>query len=290
MSNTHFSPVAGPLKVHGGKGAHNGKLARWIVSRMPRHRRYVEPFAGGLSVLLARDPDDRRLWLADNGDDRGVAEVVNDLDGTLANFWRVMGDQALFPEFVRQARAIPVGRPFWEAARVHAHGQDPVADAVALFVLARQSRQGLRKDFATPSPGRNRGRMDERASAWLSAVEGLAEVHARLCRVIVEEMDALHLIPQEEGHGTLFYCDSPYLQSTRTAPGAYREFEMTEADHRELLEVLLACKGKVMLSGYPNDLYDRALAGWTRHAFDVPNNASGARAKQRMTECIWCNF
>jgi hypothetical protein len=31
---------------------------------------------------------------------------------------------------------------------------------------------------------------------------------------------------------------------------------MTEADHAELLAVLRACKGKVMLSGYLSDLYD----------------------------------
>ncbi len=30
---------------------------------------------------------------------------------------------------------------------------------------------------------------------------------------------------------------------------------MTEADHRQLLEVLLGVEGKVMLSGYPSALY-----------------------------------
>jgi len=40
-----------PLKWHGGKHY----LAPQVVARMPPHRHYVEPFAGGLSVLLARD-------------------------------------------------------------------------------------------------------------------------------------------------------------------------------------------------------------------------------------------
>jgi DNA adenine methylase len=160
----------------------------------------------------------------------------------------------------------------------------------ALFVLARQSRQGLRKCFATPSPGRNRGGMDERSSAWLSAVEGLPEVHARLCGVVVEERNALALIHQEDGPGTLFYCDPPYFHPTRTARKAYGPFEMTEAQHRELLAVLLWVKGKVMLSGYANDLYDEALAGWTRDTFDVANHASGSRTKRKMTEVLWCNF
>ena len=37
-----------PLKYHGGKT----NLARRIVELMPPHLHYVEPFAGGLAVLL----------------------------------------------------------------------------------------------------------------------------------------------------------------------------------------------------------------------------------------------
>jgi DNA adenine methylase len=65
---------------------------------------------------------------------------------------------------------------------------------------------------------------------------------------------------------------------------------MTEAEHRELLDVLLACKGKVMLSGYPSRLYSTMLTGWTRHEFNIANHASGAKQKGRETECLWVNF
>jgi DNA adenine methylase len=65
---------------------------------------------------------------------------------------------------------------------------------------------------------------------------------------------------------------------------------MTEADHRELLDVLRSVQGKVMRSGNPSALYDEALTGWTRHTFDLPNNAAGGKAKGRETEVLWCNF
>ena len=42
--------------------------------------------------------------------------------------------------------------------------------------------------------------------------------------------------------------------------------------------------------GYPSELYDRALHDWTRHPFDLPNQAAGGRRKRRMTEVVWCNF
>src|SRR5262249_48331117 len=44
-----YSPPPLPLKTHGGKGP----IARWIVGLMPRHRRYVEPFAGGEGTKVA---------------------------------------------------------------------------------------------------------------------------------------------------------------------------------------------------------------------------------------------
>ena len=131
--------------------------------------------------------------------------------------------------------------------------------------------------------------MNGNVSEWLSAVEGLPAVHERLRRVVVENMPALDLIRREDGPATLFYCDPPYLHSTRTAQKAYGAFEMTEEQHRELLDVLRQCKGKVMLSGYPSPLYDETLADWTRHTFDLPNQASGAKVKDRETEVLWCN-
>jgi DNA adenine methylase len=286
MSTTANKQIGVPLKWHGGKSY----LAAKIVALMPPHLHYVEPFAGGLAVLLARNPDDPRLWLSDTGDHRGVSEVVNDLDGQLVNFWRVLRDDALFSLFRRQVEAIPFSRAEWQAAHAHVSAGGPVTDAVAFFMNCRQSRSGLRNGFSPITRNRTRRGMNGNASEWLSAVEGLPEVHARLRRVVVESMPAVELIRLHDGPGTLFYCDPPYLHETRTARKAYSAFEMTEKEHRELIDVLSQCKGKVMLSGYPSKMYDTALAGWTRYTFDLPNQASGAKIKDRETEVLWCNF
>jgi len=131
--------------------------------------------------------------------------------------------------------------------------------------------------------------MNGNVSEWLSAVDGLPDVHARLRRVLIENIPAVDLIRREDAPGTLFYCDPPYLHETRKATAAYA-YEMTETDHQELLDVLGQCKGKVMLSGYPSELYDRRLADWPRHTFDLPNNAANGKEKRRETEVLWCHF
>src|SRR5277367_6732947 len=99
--------LTAPLKWHGGKHY----LARRIVALMPRHLHYVEPFAGGLAVLLARDPGDPALRAPGH---QGVSEVVNDLDGALTNFWRVLRDSPAFERFARTVQALPLSRQEWE--------------------------------------------------------------------------------------------------------------------------------------------------------------------------------
>lgn len=266
--------ITPPLKWHGGKHY----LAPWIVEHMPKHTHYVEPFFGGGAVLLARDPE-------------GVSEVVNDLDGQLTTFWSVLRDPELFERFRRMVEATPFSERLWKEAHQRVTERcDSVELAFWFFVHCRQSLSGRRKDFASISRTRTRRGMNEQASAWLTAVEGLPQVHARLKRVTVLNRPALDVIRSQDGPGTLFYLDPPYLGSTRTSADAYGAYEMSEAEHVELLELLQRIRGKVILSGYPSELYDDLLAGWHRHDRELPNNAAGGKTKRRMVECLWCNF
>lgn len=280
------SGVSGPLKWHGGKRY----LASWIVSLMPRHLHYVEPFFGGGAVLFARDPDDPALFVGDKAHQRGVSEVVNDIDGRLMNFWRVLQDEGLFAKFSRIVQAVPLAHGQWDEAHGHNHdGSDPVADALAFFVDCRQSRAGTMKSFTSLTRSRTRRQMNGNASEWLSSVDRLPEVHRRLRRVVVENLPAVELIQREDTPQTLTYCDPPYLHETRTTTKAYAH-EMTEQDHRDLLDVLRQCQGKVMLSGYGNALYDAVLRDWNRHTCEIANHAAGGATKRRMEEVLWCNF
>jgi DNA adenine methylase len=256
---------------------------------MPRHLHYVEPYAGGLSVLLARDPDDPELWLGPDSSHRGVSELVNDINGRLVNFWRVLRDEATFNKFQRIVETMPLARSEWEQAHAHEYGADPVGDAVAFFVNCRQSLAGRQNSFTAITRNRTRRQMNGNVSEWLSAVDGLAAVHARLRRVLVENKPALEIIKKEDGPGTLFYCDPPYMHETRTAMQVY-DFEMTEQDHCELLDALLQVTGKVLVSGYRNALYDEQLVSWQRVDFDLANHAAGGDEKRRMTECVWMNY
>ena len=288
---TNHSGLSSPLKWHGGKHY----LAKKIIALMPPHLHYVEPYFGSGAVLLERDPN--RNWLNDgNGtilpsSARGCSEVVNDVHGDLMNFWAVLRDPLLFNEFQRMVAAIPFSEGIWESAGELTCQVNAVERAVGFFIRCRQSRAGTFKDFATLSRNRTRRGMNEQASAWLTVIEGLPEIHARLKQVVILNHDALQVIRQQDGEKTLYYLDPPYLFETRATTGQY-EYEMTEAEHTELLEVLSNCQGKFLLSGYPSNLYDSMAkkCQWHHIDFDLPNNAGGGDVKRRMTERVWMNF
>lgn len=282
---TSIAAIPQPLKWHidGGKAY----LATRMVAMMPPHLHYVEPYAGGLSVMLAKDPT-------------GVSEVANDRNGWLTNFWSVLREPRLFAELQRHLEACPFSESLFDAAAevVHRSPLRPsehlsaVSAAAWFFICCRQSMAGRLKSFAPLSRTRVRRAMNEQASAWITAIEGLPAVHKRLWPVVILNGEAVDVIRQQDGADTLFYIDPPYLHETRTSTATYGEFEMSPAQHRELLETLGTIKGKFILSGYDCPLYRAAeqLNGWHREEWELPNNAAGGDTKRRMTEVAWCNF
>jgi DNA adenine methylase len=286
-----MSDVPPPLKWHGGKHY----VADDVLKLMPPHQHYVEPFFGGGQVLFARDPADSRLWwpglTSDGRPAKGVSEVINDRHRDLMNFYTVLKDPQAFGQLQELLDLTLHSEAEWEAARdlLAAEGPGPVRRAAALFVFCRQSLSARMTCYAPVVRTRLRGGREDGVNGWWGAVKGLEAVHRRLQDVRVLCRDAVDVITQEDQPATLFYCDPPYVHEARAARKVYAH-EMTEPEHRRMLDVLRACKGKVILSGYPSDLYDRALAGWGRKEIDRPNNAAGGKKKRRMTEVLWFNF
>jgi DNA adenine methylase len=271
-----------PMKWHGGKGP----IAHKIRALFSHHLHYVEPYAGSLAVLFSHPSDGE-----------GTSEVVNDLNKDLMSFWSVLQSGVDFVSFARLCQATPFSEPQWQDARLDLdewpqpceEASSRVVRAWRFFVCVRQSLAGRMKDFAPLSRTRIRRGMNEQASAWLSAVDGLPEIHARLRRVVILNRPALEVISSQDNSDTLFYLDPPYLHETRATTSDY-QFEMTRADHEELLDLILTLKGKVVLSGYPSELYHSKLSQWHQHVFDVPNHASHSDKKGREREVVWCNF
>lgn len=89
------------LRYHGGKF----RMAPWVVGHFPAHRCYVEPFGGAASVLLHKKP--------------AYAEVYNDLDGDIVNFFRVLRDPEQAERLIAACVLTPYAREEFEQAYQH---------------------------------------------------------------------------------------------------------------------------------------------------------------------------
>lgn len=257
----------GPLPYYGGKA----RIAARIVSLMPAHRVYVEAFAGGLSVLLTKPPAE--------------VELVNDLDGEVVRFWRVLRDHP--DEFARLCALTPYSRAEFESAV----DRSDCTDLEAARRWWVRVRQGLGHG-ARETIGWFRTNGESRAGRVLRSLDQFSRVAARLARVDLECRPAVEVITLWDAPDVLHYCDPPYLSSTRRSPGDRYAVEMTTADHERLAETLHAVQGAVLLSGYPDPLYEVLCAGW--HRTEIPNRllagqvASGENSRP-VTEVIWQN-
>lgn len=269
-----------PIKYHGGKSAH----ADWIISLMSPHTHYVEPFAGGLSVLFSKPEE----LVEDH------SEVVNDLDKELINFFKVLQDDDLRLEMLKVLQFTPFSEEEFQNAcsgvPVKVTGIPNARAAISFFIRNRQSRQGMGKSFATISRTRTRRGMNEQASAWLSAIYDLDSFAERLKRVVILNRDFREVIMTQDDKDCLMYIDPPYMPETRVA-GTY-EHEMTANDHAALLDLLTAVDGKFLLSGYHNDLYDEwaAANGYSVFEKETVAHSSGAGEKPKRTEVVWRNY
>lgn len=254
-----------PFTYYGGKLT----VADRIVAVLPTHRHYVEPFAGSLSVLLAKPP--------------AGMETVNDIDGELMTFWRVLRDRG--EELARAAALTPHARG--EHAIAYTAVDDDLEQARRVWVRLTQGRSGtLRKTgwryYVDP-----RGSSSSMPDYLDAYVDRLAAAAERLHAVSLECLPALDVIAKYGAHDeVLLYCDPPYAAATRTHLNYRCEMSSASA-HRELAQALRAARASVVLSGYHSPLYAELYDGW--HVHEIATGTGQGGSYDPRTEVLWSN-
>lgn len=251
------------LRYFGGKW----RIAPWVISHFPPHTCYVEPFGGGGSVLLRKEPS--------------PIEVFNDLDREVVHFFRTLRERG--DELIRMIALTPYARD--ELELTYEPVDDPIERARRMFVRSWQGRGGARNQWKA---GWRYQRSDaQRKSSvrdW-DEWERLYDVVARLKQIQIERQAATKIIDVYDTPDTLFYCDPPYTAESRAQRWARHAYahEMTDGDHRALAERLQAVRGMVVISGYPSPLYDEMYGGWERRT--MTTLGEGGQHTRRLYGC-----
>jgi len=261
-----MAPVKPPITYFGGKMT----LAQHITALLPEHGHYVEPFGGSLAVLLAKPRSDH--------------ETVNDLDGDLMTFWRILRDR---PDDLARVCALTPHSRAEHAASYALDDCDDLERARRVWVQLTQGRAGVRSRTGWRhyvNPAGSSASMPRYLAGYVGRIAAAAD---RLVGVSLESRPALELI-RSYGRDpkVLLYVDPPYLGTTRQSGGYVHEMK-DEAEHRELADALQSCKAAVVLSGYHSPLYDDLYRGWDRHSIATSTGQGGTWESR--TEVLWSN-
>ena len=260
-------PVAPAAGYQGGKR----NLARRICALIDRtpHDGYAEPFVGMGGIFLRRSTRPR-------------AEVINDISGDVATFFRVL--QEHYPYFIDLLRFRIASRAEFDRLC----GMDPTR----LTDLQRAARflYLQRLAFGGKVTGRTFG-VDSRQGARfnISKLEPmLGEIHERLVGVTIEQLPFDRFIPRYDRPGMLFYLDPPYFG----CEDDYGSDVFDRADFARLAELLRGAAGRFIVSINDHPTVREIFAGFEFQEVETTYTIATAAigGGKRAGELIITNF
>lgn len=250
--------MIGPLAYIGGKR----RIANSLVSLIPEHITYVEPFAGGAQLFFHKP--------------RSKVEVLNDLDNEIVNFLKVC--QRHPQELSRLLRWQPASRRMFEW-----HQQQPldmltdIERAARFFYLQKNAWSGKRTrqnfHFAVIKPsGYNPAAVRKR----------LTDAAARLDRVQIEASPYQDILRRYDRPTTFFYCDPPYV-----GVDLYQH-NFTDEQFQGLARQLSSIKGRFLLSINDCPKAREWFGGF--HRLEISFTYTSVRTPGQFPELLFANY
>lgn len=258
------------------------RMLEKLEALIPEHQIYMEPFIGSGALALNHI--------------RSPVEIINDLDGDIANLFRVMSDREKGNELIERLSHVAYDRTVFDAAREEQKnnfkGYNSIEKAVLTYIMISQSFNAARSSFS-------KGGYASTELYHQDMLDNLPRVYERLEHVKIFNVDALDLLECYVDNEKVFaFLDPPYRHDLRgkNANKIYK-CELSEIQQIRLLKIIRNAKAKILLCGYKaekgTDLYDAYLLpyGWKCYKLmDVPKSAQNKATRDIATEYVWCNY
>lgn len=271
--------INSPVKWIGGKGT----AASRIVAAFPHpdsYDVYIEPCGGAAHVLLSKPP-----YRHD--------EILNDRDGLLINFWRVL--QSHTPELREQVLRRPYARElyyhyyhslFGTKAQLPDASLDEMEKAVRWYYILRSNMTGYLRQSAPGWTTLHAKTMKQVADHLFLAVQ------ERIQYVAIDNRDVIETVLRyQKLKRAFFYVDPPYFGVEAYYPACR---EQGGFDHEGLATILNACPCPVALSYYPHSRIDALYPQekWHRITWQQYKASSCAQDgdSDTATEMLLCNY
>ncbi len=217
-----MSTLSSPFPWVGGKRL----LRSHIISQIPEHTCYAEPFVGGAWVFWGKEPS--------------RVEAINDINNDLVNLYRqIQTDPEEFYEklwWLLNARS-----EYYRILEIMKDKPEDLSDldrAVYYFFVIKHAfggRFGSGYAFSKTQPPRG-----------VIKHESLLALSNRLASAHIENLPYNRFIKNYDSAKTFFYCDPPYTMTDGKVD--FYQHNFTEGQHTELRDKLAGIEGKFLLS------------------------------------------
>lgn len=257
-------------------------MLKYILPRIPEHKYYAELFGGGAVILLNKKPSN--------------VEIYNDLDHIVYNFWKVITTPEKWEQFKIGLSNMIYHQDLVEEYYALLNSENDVEKAIGFFIIIYSARNGVinpqnysfRRAYT-----RNISRL-----IFVKRPKELEEVIRRMQNVQFFNSPWQKIWKKiknnEFWHKDGFvYLDPPYPHNTRKNDSDYN-IEMTLEEHQELIEEIKESKIRILLSSYPNEIYDQLIDyGWKKKEIPIKTRTgsnSGIKELPKRVEVLYYNY
>ncbi len=269
MAHIGFQDCPVVIPYYGGKW----ELSKQLVPMLPVHERYIEVFAGGLSMLFRKK--------------RVEKNIVNDFDNDIVNLYVSVAEK--FDEFSNHVYWIPRSRKLfakYQAKILATKGEIEIPDAKRAAMYYYVIKNAFNKNVYNVM-----SKAEGKKVNWHTGlIEELKWSRKMMNGVIVENLDFRELVKRyEPQEGDCWYLDPPYVVAGEKKNYYFHDF--TNDDHDALKDVcdkIHENKAKFMVS-YDNRQVIKDLFK-DYNVNEIKTKYSGSPDKKERIELVITNY
>lgn len=245
-------------------------MAKTIIPMFPKHHCYCEVFCGSAQIFFQKS--------------RSSVEVLNDKNGELVNFFRVLRDSPQV--FIDKGLAVPYSRDlFNEYVAQDVSSLSAEDRAWRFFYINRCSFSGLRM-HETQKPSFSASPQRSKSKRLRQARESAFHFADRLLDVCVENLGYDECIALYDSPQTFFYIDPPYVDHEED----YGKGLFSKQDFKTLAKLLAKIKGRFLLSINNTPLSRKVFKQYNMQSIDATYSTSDANYNVKTKELIFTNY